>query len=231
MKKTKKANCGLRARWPQLEERVHRWMLEHCAAGRGLSTVRLCLHALVVAKEMNINDFAGFLVLPLLATQPPLYQSTDNDVSETASRLPSQGQQFLWVHWKAGNWTQVSPDHIINMDKVLLTFDIPMGRSVTEKGQRSVNIVTTGNVKSHFTVVLACCGDGSKLPPMVIFKPKTMPQLWQCDWSIKANVIPQSSHIYYRSYPASIRVTHITQNVKEIFYDKIIKYKKENVLK
>ncbi|XP_054649836.1 uncharacterized protein zgc:113149 isoform X4 [Dunckerocampus dactyliophorus] len=59
MKKTKKANRGLKARWPELEERVHRWVLEQRAAGRVLSTVQLRLHALVVAKEMNINDFTG----------------------------------------------------------------------------------------------------------------------------------------------------------------------------
>ena len=59
MKKTKKANRGLKARLPQLEERVRAWVLEQRAAGRGLSTVQLRLHAQVVAKEMNINDFAG----------------------------------------------------------------------------------------------------------------------------------------------------------------------------
>lgn len=37
MKKTKKANRGLKARWPQLEEQVHKWVLEQRAAGRGLS--------------------------------------------------------------------------------------------------------------------------------------------------------------------------------------------------
>ena len=46
-------------RWLQLEEQVHRWVLEQRAAGRGLSTVQLRLHAQVVAKEMNISDFAG----------------------------------------------------------------------------------------------------------------------------------------------------------------------------
>lgn len=45
MKKTKKANRGLKARWPQLEERVRAWVLEQRAAGRGLSTVQLRLHA------------------------------------------------------------------------------------------------------------------------------------------------------------------------------------------
>lgn len=70
----------------------------------------------------------------------------------------------------------VSPDHTINMDEVPLTFKIPIGRSVAEKGRKSVNIVATGHEKSFFTVVLVCCGDGSKLPPMVIFKQKTMPK-------------------------------------------------------
>lgn len=59
MKKTKKARRGLKARWPVLEERVHRWVLEQRAAGRRLTIKQLRLHALVVAKEMNIDDFAG----------------------------------------------------------------------------------------------------------------------------------------------------------------------------
>lgn len=50
MKKTKKANCGLKARWPQLEEQVHQWVLGQHAGGRGLSTVQLYLHAQVVCQ-------------------------------------------------------------------------------------------------------------------------------------------------------------------------------------
>lgn len=70
----------------------------------------------------------------------------------------------------------VMPDHMSNKDVVPLTFDIPMGQSVAEKGKKCMSRVTTGHEKPHFTVVLACCGDGSKLPPMIIFKQKTMPK-------------------------------------------------------
>lgn len=59
MKKTKRANRGLKARWPQLEEQVQKWVLEERAAGRGVSTVQLRRHARVVARAMNINDFVG----------------------------------------------------------------------------------------------------------------------------------------------------------------------------
>ena len=59
MKKTKKANRRLKARWPEMEERVHRWVLEQRTAERGLLTVQLHLRAMVLVKELNINDFAG----------------------------------------------------------------------------------------------------------------------------------------------------------------------------
>jgi len=80
----------------------------------------------------------AFLVLPLHATQQSLYQSTDNNVSETAGRLPSQGRQFpvspvSEFTEKQVTENNVSPDHIINMDMVHLMFDIPMGQSVAEK--------------------------------------------------------------------------------------------------
>lgn len=59
MRRSKRANRGLKARWPQLEEHVHRWVLDQRAAGRGLSTAQMRLHAQLVAKAMNIRDFAG----------------------------------------------------------------------------------------------------------------------------------------------------------------------------
>ncbi|KAK7934312.1 hypothetical protein WMY93_005208 [Mugilogobius chulae] len=62
------------------------------------------------------------------------------------------------------------------MDEVPLTFDIPVNRTVEKTGTRTVPILTTGNEKSSFTVVLGCQANGQKLPPMVIFKRKTLPK-------------------------------------------------------
>ena len=62
------------------------------------------------------------------------------------------------------------------MDEVPLTFDIPLKRTVEKTGTSAVNIRTTGNEKSSFTVVLGCQANGQKLPPMVIFKRKTLPK-------------------------------------------------------
>lgn len=62
------------------------------------------------------------------------------------------------------------------MDEVPLQFDVPSNRTVDDNGVKTVTVKTSGHEKSHYTVVLACCADGTKLPPMLIFKGKTMPK-------------------------------------------------------
>ena len=37
-------------------------------------------------------------------------------------------------------------------------------------------IKTSGNENTRYSVVLACCADGTKLPPLLIFKRKTLPK-------------------------------------------------------
>lgn len=153
MKKTKKANRGLKAWWPQLGERVCAWVLEQRAAGRGLSTVQLHLHAQVVAKEMDMNDFAGgpswcyrFMQRNRLSirARTTMSQKLPADFQAKVERF----REFIEKHVSEHNET---PDHIFTWTRFPLTFDIPMGRSVAVKGQKSENIVTTGHEKSRFS--------------------------------------------------------------------------------
>ncbi|GFU78942.1 pogo transposable element with KRAB [Trichonephila clavipes] len=48
------------------------------------------------------------------------------------------------------------------MDEVPLTFDCPPNRTVDTCGVKTVSI-TTGQEKTHFTVMLACCADGTNV--------------------------------------------------------------------
>ena len=63
-----------------------------------------------------------------------------------------------------------------NMDETPMTFDLPSNTTIDETGTRSVSIRITGHEKSNFTVVLTCMADGTKLPPLVIFKLKKIPR-------------------------------------------------------
>ena len=52
-----------------------------------------------------------------------------------------------------------------------MTFDVPSNKTVDVKGAKT--IMTSGNEKTRYTVFLACCADGTKLPPLLIFKRKS----------------------------------------------------------
>lgn len=177
-KKQKKANRGHKPRWPKLEQEVCEWVLSQRTNGRALSTVQLRLKAKAMAKEMNVDDFIGgpswcfrFMQRNDLSirSRTTLCQALPADFHEKVTNFRRFVKGKIDEHG-------ITLDRIINMDEVPLTFDIPLNRTVNAKGEKTVNIRTTGHEKTHFTVVLACCADGKKLPPLIIFKRKTMPR-------------------------------------------------------
>ena len=62
------------------------------------------------------------------------------------------------------------------MDKVPLTSDVPSNTIVDNKDSKTITIKTSSHEKTYYTVVLSCCADGTKLPPMIILKRKTVPK-------------------------------------------------------
>ena len=76
-----------------------------------------------------------------------------------------------------------------NMDQVPLTFDVPSNKTADVKGSKTIMIKTSGNEKTRYTVVLACCADGTKLPTLLISKRKTLPK----------DVIPHGIYIHVHS--------------------------------
>ena len=65
---------------------------------------------------------------------------------------------------------QYSLEQIGNMDETPMQFDMPLDRTLNNKGDKTITIKMTGHEKDHFTVVLACLADGTRLKPMVIFE-------------------------------------------------------------
>ncbi len=78
------------------------------------------------------------------------------------------------IHLRKGHNFDLS--QIRNMDEIPMFFDMPSNRTLDKAGTKTVFVRTTGHEKTHFTVVLCCMSDGTKLPPMVIFKRKTIPK-------------------------------------------------------
>lgn len=178
VKKTKKSFRGNKARWPQLEDKIEQWVIEQRTAGRSVSTVTIRLKATALACDMKINDFRGgpswcfrFMKRRNLSirTRTTISQQLPADYEEKMVIFRTYCQNKITEK-------KIRPEHITNMDEVPLTFDIPVNRTVEKTGTSTVSIRTTGNEKSSFTVVLGCQANGQKLPPMVIFKRKTLPK-------------------------------------------------------
>ncbi|XP_011608614.1 zinc finger protein 280D isoform X4 [Takifugu rubripes] len=58
-KATRQSFRGNKARWPQLEDKLGQWVIEHTAAGGSVSTNSIRLMAKAIARDMKIDDFRG----------------------------------------------------------------------------------------------------------------------------------------------------------------------------
>ncbi|GFU21720.1 pogo transposable element with KRAB domain [Trichonephila clavipes] len=96
-------------------------------------------------------------------------QAVPDDVDEEKA-------SFLQFTRKVIAEGKYSLKNIINMDEVPLKFDCPPNRTVDTCGVKTVSITTTGREKAHFTVMLACCADGTNFKPLLIFESKTIPK-------------------------------------------------------
>ena len=97
-----------------------------------------------------------------------------------AQKLPSDVEEKVqsFHRFVIGERKQMNYEmsQIGNMDETPMFFDMPGNRTVDFKGSTSINVKTSGGEKSHFTVVLSCLADGTKLRPLIVFKRKTMPK-------------------------------------------------------
>ena len=167
MKRTKRAMRGHKPRWAALEDEMEEWVNTQRSSARGVSTVQIRLKAQQYAKENQIEDFSGSPSWCLrfmrrknlsLRTRTTMAQKLPDDHQD-------QIDSFREFIGKKTDDFHFDGDHVINMDEVPLTFDIPMNWTVDNRGTNTVTIRTTGHEKTHFTVVLACCASGAKLPP------------------------------------------------------------------
>ena len=63
-----------------------------------------------------------------------------------------------------------NPTQIANLDEVPLFLDLTPDHTLEQKGAKEVTIRVTAKYKVRATLVLCCLADGTRLPPMLIFK-------------------------------------------------------------
>ena len=174
----KRALRGRSAAFPELEKEVAEWITEKRKAGTGVSTNIIHLKAKSVAQKLGLEQFK--------ASKCWCYRFMDRlgfsirRRTTIAQKLPQDYEEKLikFQHYVLAKRKEHDFDlkYIGNADQTPLTFDIVTNSTVSAKGVKSVPILSTGHDKDRFTVMLACLGDGTKLPPYVVFKRKTLPK-------------------------------------------------------
>ena len=172
--RNKRALQGRSPAYPELEKEVAEWITEKRKAGTAVSTNIICLKAKSVVQKLGLEQFKmskcwcycfmdrfGFSI----RRRTTIAQKLPQDYEEELIKF----QRYVLAKRKEHDFDLKC---IGNADQTPLTFDIVTNSTVSEKGVKSVPILSTGHDKDRFTVMLACLGDGTKLSPYVVFKQK-----------------------------------------------------------
>jgi len=162
----------------KLEEYVKNWITDQKKNGIAVSTKMILIEVRRLAIEMSFTDFGGTTsCCERFMRRNGLCIRTETTI---ALKLPCEYKRKITeFHKYVINMRKklcFEIGQLGNMDEVPLTFDVPLNKTVDVKGAKTIMIKPSGNEKTHYTVVLACCADGTKLPPLLIFKRKMPPK-------------------------------------------------------
>uniref|UniRef100_K7GC14 DDE-1 domain-containing protein n=1 Tax=Pelodiscus sinensis TaxID=13735 RepID=K7GC14_PELSI len=147
--------------------------------GSGVSIAEVRMKALTIAKMCT--NTAGFKASHGWGDRPWRFMNRSVQLRTTiAQKLPMDSDTKLLQFQKC--IIKLRKQHcydlslISNADQTPLHFDNAYDRTLELKGAKTVSNATTGHEKSRFTIMLACMANGTKLPPYIVFKRKTVPR-------------------------------------------------------
>ncbi|UZO00989.1 uncharacterized protein OCT59_012099 [Rhizophagus irregularis] len=163
-KKKRSGTSGRKAFYPEAEKILYSWIIEHWKKGFAVNYISIRLQMCKILKESSIQALylAG-------ERKTKISQKLPEDLEEKLDEF----RQYIIRLRTLYNFDLNS---IFNMDETPVWFDMAGNITVNNKGDKTVHIRTTGNDKNHFTVVLTCSADGTKYPPICIFKDKQLPR-------------------------------------------------------
>lgn len=168
------SNRKRRAKFPQLEEKIHDRILIHRENGLIVNGKWITQVAREEAEKMGIDENAfkaskGWIYRFLKRYDMSLRTSTTVGQKEPDDAREQALQFFHYFSKLRQDYT----DYVFtyaNMDEVPVWFDMPQSRTYDIEGNRTIKVRTTGNEKQRFTVVLCTLSTGEKVKPMLIFR-------------------------------------------------------------
>lgn len=181
----KRLNIGAKPKYPGLETALVTWVKEKRKNQNAVTRNMIQLKARAFAQQRQWNDMYSDIKFFAFSNKWLDGFMSRNKLSNRrrttiAQRLPDdlieKQQAFLAFIMYQRIQHDYPLAYIGNMDETPVSFDLPANTTIDELGARSISIRTTGHEKANFTVVLTCMADGTKLPPLIIFKIKNIPK-------------------------------------------------------
>lgn len=173
--KKKRACRGKEAKFQELEQELVAWIVDQRSQGYTVSMMQIQLQAIRQRSDSTFKASIGWCQKFMRRHGLTIRQRT-----KLAQKLPAdlddKVTSFHKFILKLRYQYAFELSQIGNMDETPMWFDLPGNHTIDMKGNKTVLVKTTGHEKTHFTVVLGCMADGTKLKPMVIFKRKTLPK-------------------------------------------------------
>lgn len=130
--KCKRSRRRKGAQWPDLEEKLHKWIDSERSESKPISTTIIRMKAKSFAAELNLEEFNGsaswcnrFMKRKGLSNRirTTISQDLPKDLEEKIAILKNYMEKIIKEH-------KFMPESIVNMDKVSMAFDIPPSRTV-----------------------------------------------------------------------------------------------------
>lgn len=164
--------------YPEIEEVVVDYVADRRSRYLRVTRVGIREKALEIAKEKGIGNFRasdGWCTRFMERHAFSLRRRTS-----VCQKLPAAFEEQL-ISWQRFIISQRSKHmyplaHIGNADETPVYFDMPDNATIEKVGAKEVKLLSTGYEKQRITVMLAVTADGSKLPPYLILRRKTLPK-------------------------------------------------------
>lgn len=178
-KRQRLAGGGRKPAHEEMESQLALWIIDQRQQYFRVTRKSICAKATALANEPDFKASRGWVENFMKRHNFVIRAKTT-----TGQRLPPEMCRkvvdFVRYCTVQRYQKQLSPSHIGNMDETAIWADMPGESTVDTRGVKHVPILTTGHEKSRITVCLAAMADGRKLPPLVVFKGKRMPQELKC---------------------------------------------------
>ena len=163
---------GRKAHFPELESVLYEWVQVERQAKRNVSWTRLRRQGKAIATELGIAFTGSDKWIYGFMKRSKLVLRVVTHVAQQNTQTPEERAQTARLHLSNAVVASegIPAGQIYNMDEVPCYIDMASTRTITFKGERTVDSIDTGHGKTRFTTVLCVGMGGQMLKAMIILK-------------------------------------------------------------